>query len=408
MQELAFGRQLQPRETTCMHARCSGPRSWHGRVHTLSTWASPHRQRHSVACATQQSPQQHGMSGGHPALPPEQQQPRRLQNAVAIGGPCDADALAVAQLPVPAPGLGEALVRNQFCGVNFIDTYHRSGLYTVPLPFVLGVEGSGTVEQLGPPAATPPSTPTPRLSVGDRVAYFGRHGSYAQYSTVPTSALVALPDHVASDTAAAAWVQGMTAVSLSTRSYAVRAGDVVLVHAAGGGTGQLLTQLCRHLGATVIGTASSERKASVASAAGARHVLRYTQQDVVDEVMALTGGRGVDVVFDGVGADTFDGSLRCLCLGGTLVSFGNASGKVPPVDILRLSQNNVKLMRPTLFEYVKTRAELEALSGELLAHLTSGVMAPSIQQVLPLEAASDAHRTLESRGTVGKLLLDCT
>lgn len=301
------------------------------------------------------------------------------------------------------------LVRNEAIGVNFIDTYFRTGLYPAGLPNSLGVEGAGVVEEVGPNTAHPQG-----LKRGDRVAYISpgprspQSCSYAEFSAVPADSVVKLPGGVTCYQGAATILQGLTALSMAETCAGVQPGDWVLIHAAAGGTGQLLAQVCRQLGARVIGTTSTEAKAAVAREAGCEAVLLYSKPgvDIPLEVSRLTGGQGCRVVFDGVGAATFDLSLNCLGYLGWLLSFGNASGKVPPVDLLKLSDKGVRLMRPSLFTTLKSK---EGLFMELATRLMDGVAAGKIKQqiyrVYPLEAAGDAHRALEGRATTGKVLL---
>ncbi|KAJ3147418.1 hypothetical protein HK101_002224 [Irineochytrium annulatum] len=313
----------------------------------------------------------------------------------AHGGP---DALQyVTDAPKPAaPGAGQILVKNSHVGVNFIDTYHRTGLYKVQLPFTLGREAAGVVEAVGEGVT--------RFKVGDRVAYFAG-STYAEYAISPEDPVVKLPDDISFENGAAMCLQGATALSLTKMAYEVKKGDFVLVHAAAGGTGRLLAQVCRHFGATVIGTTSSEAKAEVARAAGCHHVILYTSQDVVAEVKRITSGKGCQVVYDGVGKTTFEVSLACLARLGTLASFGNASGKVDDVDIMKLVPNAVKLMRPSLFQMMQTREDMELLLYPLPEMVQKKILNIHIHKVYDLKDAAQAHRDLEGRQTQGKLIL---
>jgi NADPH2:quinone reductase len=311
----------------------------------------------------------------------------------AVGGP---DALRAEDVEVPAPGPRQVRLRHTAIGVDFIDTYHRSGLYPVELPAILGLEAAAVVEELGPGVTD--------LAVGDRVAYATCLGAYAQARVAPVDALVRLPEDVPDDVAAGAMLKGMTARFLVRQTFEVRAGHVVLVHAAAGGVGSLVAQWARHLGATVIGTAGSEDKARRAEANGCHHVIRYRTEDVAQRVRAWTGG--CDVVYDGVGAATLTASLDSLKPRGMLVSFGNASGPVRGLDLLELSRRgSLYVTRPTLFSYLATRADLLANAADLFAVLRSGAVRVEISRRWPLERAADAHRALEARDTVGSLLL---
>lgn len=326
--------------------------------------------------------------------------------AIQVGqvGPADAMTLAT-DVPVPALSEHDVLIRNEAIGVNFIDTYHRSGLYPMnQQPFTPGVEGAGVVAALGP--AVPPDA---GLAPGTRVAYITRPpgGSYAQYTAVHYGQAVPLPQGVDCETAAAAMIQGMTAMCLAGPggAYPAQPGDRVLVTAAAGGTGRLVAQVAAAAGARVIGTASTAAKCGVARAAGCVEVINYSEQDVVSEVMRLTGGRGVRAVYDGVGAATFDASLACLDKLGWMLSYGNASGKVPPLDILRLSRHNVRLMRPALWDFVGTREELLYVARRTLSAVEAGTLRLEVTGRYPLAEAARAHSDLEARRTTGKLLL---
>jgi len=314
----------------------------------------------------------------------------------SLGGP---EVLTWEDVPDPQPGEGQALVRVEASGVNFIDVYFRSGLYKGPaLPFILGQEAAGTVAAVGPGVT--------EVAVGDRVAYTGAHGSYAELAAVPAARLVRLPEGVSTRQGAAAMLQGMTAHYLATSTYPLKPGDVCLVHAAAGGAGQLLCQIAKLRGARVLGTTSSEEKARIAREAGADEVINYTEQDFAAEVKRLTGGRGVQVVYDSVGQATFDKSLDSLVPRGTMVSFGQSSGKVPPVDISILNtKGSLYLTRPSLTHYTATREELMQRAGDVLGWIAEGKLRLSIGLELPLAEAAEAHRALEGRRTTGKVVL---
>jgi NADPH2:quinone reductase len=313
----------------------------------------------------------------------------------AHGGP---EALQVVELPVPEPEPHQALVRIEAAGVNFIDVYHRTGLYSIQLPYVPGQEGAGTVEKAGEEVTG--------LAPGDRVAWAGVAGSYAEYACLPAEKLVKLPEHVDCEQAAAAMLQGMTAHYLSHDTYPLKRGDTALVHAAAGGVGLLLVQIARLRGARVLATAGSSRKAELARKAGAEEVILYEEKDFVAEVKRLTGGKGVQVVYDSVGQATFLKSLDCLAPRGMMVSFGQSSGKIAPIDTQLLStRGSLFLTRPTLWHYIADRPSLLARAGDLFDWIGSGRLFLYIAQVLPLERAAEAHRLLEARQSMGKLLL---
>ena len=308
------------------------------------------------------------------------------------------DVLRHEDIPEPAPGEGEILVRLAACGVNFIDTYQRSGAYNVPLPHVAGQEGAGEVAALGAGAEG--------VAVGDRVAYTGVGASYAEFAVVPAARAVKLPGGIASETAAAVLLQGMTAHYLAVSTFPLQPGHVCLVHAAAGGVGLLLTQIAKMRGARVIGTAGSEAKAGLARSAGADEVILYRERDFAAEVKRLTDGAGVQVVYDSVGKDTFDGSLDCLAPRGYLALYGQSSGRVPPVDPQILNaKGSLFLTRPTLGSYALTRAELEWRAGEIFGWVADGSLDVHIGGTFPLAEAAEAHRRLEARETTGKLLL---
>jgi NADPH2:quinone reductase len=312
------------------------------------------------------------------------------------GGP---EVLNFEEAPTPAPGQGEILVRHEAIGVNFIDTYHRSGLYPVPLPSGLGSEAAGRVEAVGAGVT--------RFRTGDRVAYASAGlGAYAEFKLVDAERAVHLPEGVDARTAAAALLKGMTAEYLLHRTFPVRAGQTVLIHAAAGGVGQILTQWCKAIGAVVIGTVGSDAKAELARGLGADHVILYRTQDVPAEVKRITGGAGVPVAYDSVGKDTFDGTLASLARRGLFVSFGNASGAPVPVDPQRLSRGgSLFLTRPTLADYVATTEELDASAAALFEVLRSGQVRIDIGQTFPLAEAARAHEALEGRRTTGSTVL---
>jgi NADPH2:quinone reductase len=312
------------------------------------------------------------------------------------GGP---EVLQWADIDVGEPDHGQARVRHTAVGLNFIDTYQRSGLYPLPLPTGLGQEAAGVIEALGDGVVD--------LKVGDRVAYAGGPpGAYAEARLMPADRLVKLPRGIDDRTAAAVMLKGLTTQYLLRRTYPVKPGDTLLLHAAAGGVGSILVPWAKHLGATVIGTVGSDEKADKSRAAGCDHVINYRTEDFVAAVKRHTGGRGVDVVYDAVGKDTFMGSLDCLRPLGMLVSYGNASGKPPPLDPLVLSaKGSLFLTRPTLFHYVARREELLLAAKALFHVIRSGIVAPEIGQTYALQDVAQAHRDLEGRKTIGSTLL---
>jgi NADPH2:quinone reductase len=306
--------------------------------------------------------------------------------------------LRLEDIPTPAPGRGEALIKIEAAGVNYTDIYYRLGWTSTALPFTVGVEAAGTVQALGPEASG--------LREGDHVAYTGPLGAYAEYAAVPAWRLVKLSGRTDTRTAAAAMLQGMTAHYLSHSTYPLKEGDVALIHAAAGGVGLLLVQMAKMRGARVLGTVSTEEKARLAREAGADEAILYTKADFEAEVKRLTGGRGVQVVYDSVGKTTFEKSLNCLAPRGYLVLFGQASGPVPAFDPQVLNQKgSLFLTRPTLGNYTATPEELTARAGDVLGWVASGRLRLKIDSSLPLAEAAEAHRRLASRGTSGKLLL---
>lgn len=313
----------------------------------------------------------------------------------AFGGP---EVLRVAELAEPIPGTGEIVVRAEAAGVNYLDTYHRSGLYPNPLPLVPGMEGAGVVTAVGAKVTL--------FHISDRVAWTNAIGSYAASVRMPADKAVAVPDGIDLRTAAAVMLQGMTAHYLSASTFPLAKGHTCLIHAAAGGVGLLLVQMAKRRGARVLATVGSEAKATLARGAGADEVILYSEEDFVAAVKRLTNGRGVDVVYDGVGKATGLKGLDCLVLRGMMVFFGNASGPVGPIDPLLLSQKgSLFLTRPTLFHYVADRASLEARASDVFAEVAAKRLDVRIDKSFPLALAADAHRALESRQTTGKLLL---
>jgi NADPH2:quinone reductase len=311
------------------------------------------------------------------------------------GGP---DQMQVQEVPRPKPSPGHALVKIAAAGVNFIDVYYRTGLYKAPLPVAIGMEAAGTVEELGPDA--------PEVAVGDRVAYALSRGAYAEYAIVPSSVLVKLPDQIDFPTAAAAMLQGLTAHYLAVSTYALKEGDTALVHAAAGGVGLLLVQIAKMRGARVLGTVSTQAKADLALEAGADGIIFYARQDFEPEVKRLTSGRGVDVVYDSVGASTFMKGLNALRPRGMMVSFGQSSGPIGAVDPLLLSQKgSLFLTRPRLGDYCATRLELLWRADDVLGWIAADKLKVRIDRTYRLAEAAQAHRDLEGRKTSGKVLL---
>src|SRR5437667_4168647 len=318
--------------------------------------------------------------------------------AIQVRTPGGPDALEYLDVPQPAPAPGQALVKIDAAGVNFIDVYQRSGQYRVATPFILGQEAGGTVAVVGPGVSG--------LKVGHRVAYAAVLGAYAEYAAVPADPLVLLPNGVSTKQAAAAMLQGMTAHYLATTTYPLKTGDACLVHAAAGGVGQLVCQVARLRGARVIGTVSTEEKAELAREAGADEVILYTQQDFEVEVKRMTDGAGLQVVYDSVGQTTFTKGLNCLAQRGMMVLYGQSSGAVGPLDPQVLNQKgSLFLTRPTLANYIATRAELLARAADVLAWVHHGKLKLRIAHTFPLAEAAEAHRQLEGRKTTGKVLL---
>jgi NADPH2:quinone reductase len=312
-----------------------------------------------------------------------------------VGGP---EAMEVVDLPMPQPKANEAVVKLAASGVNFIDVYFREGRYKAPLPFVPGQEGAGTVTAVGPEARS--------VKAGDRVAWCGLLGAYAEYAAVPADRLVPIPQSVSDQQAAATMLQGMTAHYLSHDTFPLKKGETALVHAAAGGVGLLLVQMAHNIGARVIATVSTEEKACLARQAGADDVILYTQSDFEVETKRLTGGKGVDVVYDSVGKTTFEKGLNLLRPRGMMVLFGGSSGAVPLFDLIQLSQKgSLYVTRPSLTNYIAGREELVARSESVFGMIASGKLNLRIEHKYPLGEAQRAHRDLEARKTTGKLLL---
>jgi NADPH2:quinone reductase len=314
----------------------------------------------------------------------------------SVGGP---EVLRFEDVPDPQPGEGQAIVRVEAAGVNYVDVYFRTGLYKAPaLPFVPGQEAAGTVIAIGPGVS--------EIAVGDRVAYVGIQGAYAELAAVPAARLVKIPAEVTSRQAAAAMLQGITAQFLAASTYPLQPGDVCIVHAAAGGVGQLLCQVAKLRGARVFGTVSTEEKARIAREAGADEVILYSQQDFSAEARRLNGGKGVQVIYDGVGKSTFEKGLDTLAPRGLMVLFGQASGPVPPFEPSLLNQKgSLYLTRPSMGHYIADRDELMWRAGEVLGWVAEGKLRLNIDRELPLAQAAEAHRALEGRETTGKVLL---
>jgi NADPH2:quinone reductase len=311
------------------------------------------------------------------------------------GGP---EVLVPVELTTPKPRANEAVVQIKAAGVNFIDVYFREGRYSTQVPFVNGQEAAGVVTEIGSDVA--------EVQVGDRVAYSGTIGSYAEYAAVPAARLVKIPDDLDFEQAAAAMLQGMTAHYLLHSTYKLQAGETALIHAAAGGVGLLLVQMAKRIGARVIGTAGTQEKAQFARDAGADECIVYTEADFETETRRLTDGKGVNVVYDGVGKATFEKGLNVLVPRGYLVLFGGSSGAVPPFDLIKLSQKgSLFVTRPTLGHYTATREELEWRANDVLGWIAAGELKLRIHKMYPLVEAAQAHRDLEGRKTTGKLLL---
>jgi NADPH2:quinone reductase len=311
------------------------------------------------------------------------------------GGP---EVLHWTTVDIGEPGSGQVRLRQAAAGLNYIDVYHRTGNYSQPLPFIPGLEGAGTVEAIGEDVRG--------LKVGDRVAYAGPVGGYSEVRLIEADRLVRLPDAISFDQAAAMMLQGMTAQVLIRQVYPVKAGDLILVHAAAGGTGLILCQWASALGATVIGTVSTEAKAELAHANGCKHTILYSKQDFVAEVSRISGGEKLPVVFDSVGKDTFLRSLDCLRSRGLMVTFGQSSGPIDPIAPVLLSQKgSLFLTRPVLLHYIARREELEASANELFNVVVSGKVRINVNQRFALQDAAEAHKALEARATSGSTIL---
>jgi NADPH2:quinone reductase len=314
----------------------------------------------------------------------------------AVGGP---EVMEYVDVEVGEPGAGEARVRQAACGLNYIDVYFRTGAYPQPLPAGLGMEGAGTVEAVGPGVA--------HVKPGDRVAYAARPpGAYAEARVMPAAALVKLPDAIDFETGAAMMLQGLTVQYLFRRTFPLRGGETILFHAAAGGVGLIACQWARALGVTMIGTVGSDEKAELAKANGCVHTINYNKENFVERVKEITGGKGVPVVYDSIGKDTFTGSLDCLAPLGMMVSFGSASGPVPPFSLNELaSRGSLFITRPTLFSYTAARSDLEAMAAELFGMVVSKKIRIDINQRYALKDVAQAHRDLEARKTTGSTIL---
>jgi NADPH2:quinone reductase len=311
------------------------------------------------------------------------------------GGP---EVMEYVDVEVGEPGPGEARVRQAACGLNYVDVYYRTGMYPQPLPAGLGVEGAGVVEAVGDGVS--------HLKPGDRVAYAGRPGAYAELRTMPASVLVRLPDAISFDTAAAMMLQGLTVQYLFRRTYPLRGGETILFHAAAGGVGLIACQWAKALGVTMIGTVGSDQKAALAKAHGCAHVINYNKENFVERVKEITGGKGVPVVYDSIGKDTFIGSLDCLSPLGMMVSFGSASGPVAPFGLSELaSRGSLFITRPSVFTHIAKREDLDAMAADLFDMVESGKVKIDINQRYALKDVGQAHRDLESRKTTGSTIL---
>jgi NADPH2:quinone reductase len=313
------------------------------------------------------------------------------------GGP---EVLNFRDLPDPTPGPGEALVRIEASGVNFIDTYLREGRYPAKLPFILGQEAAGTIVSLGPPAPN-----TPEFKPGEPVVWCSAPGTYADMAVAPLARLIRIPEGLSARQAAAVMLQGMTAHYLAYSTYRIQSGDPVLIHAGAGGVGLLLIQMAKHLGARVFTTVSTDEKAALARDAGADETILYTREDFAQRVRELTGGKGLPVVYDSVGKTTFDGSLACLRPRGLMALFGASSGAVPPFDLIKLSAGSLFITRPRLNDYTASRQELEWRASDVLGWVRDGSLKLHLEHSYPLAEAAQAHRDLQARKTTGKVLL---
>ncbi len=322
-----------------------------------------------------------------------------MAKAIRMHGPGGPEVMRWEDVEVPAPGAGEVVLRHSAVGLNYIDTYHRSGLYPLPLPAGIGMEAAGVVEALGDGVTS--------LAVGDRVAYAsGPIGSYAERRVMPADRVVKVPDGIDDSTAAAMMLKGMTVEYLLRRTYKVQPGDTILLHAAAGGVGLIACAWAKHLGATVIGTVGSEEKAALARAHGCDHTVLYTSENFTDRVREITGGKGVPVVYDSIGQSTFEGSLDCLSPRGMMVSFGNASGPVTAFNPGLLAQKgSLYLTRPSLVNYTASRSDLEASATALFDVVQKGIVRIEINQTYALKDAVQAHKDLEGRKTTGSTIL---
>jgi NADPH:quinone reductase and related Zn-dependent oxidoreductases len=319
--------------------------------------------------------------------------------AIRVERPGGPEVLTLQDVPLPEPGPGQARVRIHRIGVNYIDIYHRTGLYPLDLPFTPGSEAAGVVDAVGEGVT--------EVKVGDRVAYAMHRGSYAEYAIVPAWILAPIPDEISFETAAAVMLQGLTAHYLTHSTFPIQPGHKVLVHAAAGGVGLLLVQMAKARGATVFGTVSTQAKAELAKAAGADEVILYTQEDFAEAIQTMTGGEGLDCVYDSVGKDTFEKSLKCLRPRGYLVLFGQSSGPVPPVDLQILnSHGSLYVTRPSLAHYILDREELLQRTNDLFAWIKEKKLDVRIDSTFPLAQAAEAHKRLESRASSGKILLE--
>ncbi|PYO26036.1 MAG: NADPH:quinone reductase [Candidatus Rokuibacteriota bacterium] len=318
--------------------------------------------------------------------------------AIRIHAPGGPEVMKLEDVPEPQPKAGEAIVKIDAAGLNFIDVYQRSGLYKLDMPLTLGLEAGGTVTAVGPGVT--------EVKVGDKVAYTGVPGAYAQYAAVPAARLVVLPQGVSTKQGAAIMLQGMTAHYLACSTYPLKKGDTCLVHAAAGGVGLILCQIARLRGAKVIGTVSTEEKAKLAREAGADETILYTRQDFAAEVKRITGGKGLQVVYDSVGKDTWEGSINCLAPRGLIALYGQSSGPIGMIDPQILNtKGSLFLTRPSLNVYIATREELQQRAGELFGWIREGKLKLRMEFEFPLKDAAEAHRALEGRKTTGKVLL---
>jgi len=318
--------------------------------------------------------------------------------AIRIDAPGGPDVMKLVDVPEPQPKPGEAVVQIDAAGVNYIDVYQRSGHYKLAMPLTLGLEAAGTVTAVGPGVTD--------VKVGDKVAYTGVPGAYAPYAAVPAARLVVLPQGVSTKQGAAVMLQGITAHYLACSTYPLKKGDACLVHAAAGGVGLILCQIARLRGARVIGTVSTEEKAKLAREAGADETILYTKQDFAAEVKRITGGKGLQVVYDSVGKDTWEGSLNCCAIRGMIALFGQSSGPIGTIDPQVLNaKGSLFLTRPSLVHYIVTREELQQRAGDLFGWIREGKLKLRMEFEFPLKDAAEAHRALEGRKTTGKVLL---